>query len=68
MMEWIALIIGSVYLLIGLFMDSVVKEEWQQPSIVSILFWPLVLIMLIVLGILTGVMNLGEWVRKKIFH
>ena len=55
------------YLLVGIFVDSLLSEDWQQPSVMMIMLWPIALFGFILFGIAAVVYELGNKLKKKLF-
>lgn len=60
------IIVASVilYLCIGVIVDSAVSEEWQSPSAIIWIFWPIVAL----LGLLNLTLEFLWTIGKKIRH
>lgn len=58
------IIVASVilYLCIGVIVDSAVSEEWQSPSVIIWIFWPIVAL----LGLLNLTLEFLWTIGKKI--
>ena len=54
-------------LLVGIFVDSLLSEDWQQPSVMMIMLWPIALFGVILFGIAAVVYELGNKLKKKLF-
>lgn len=65
-MKIIIFICLLIYLVIGLFICGIINEEWQKPDMCTILFWPIVVILFIVLGIVNGIYELGQKLHDKL--
>lgn len=62
-MRLLIISIGCIYLLLGIFIDGVVSEEWD---ILSILLWPILLVILLITFLVTGAYRLGQALRDRI--
>lgn len=65
-MKIIIFICLLIYLAIGLFICGIANEEWQKPDIITILFWPILVIAFVVLGIVNGIYELGQKLHNKL--
>lgn len=55
-----------VYLTIGVFICGIINEEWQKLDMITVLSWPILVILFIVLGIINGVYELGQKLHDKL--
>lgn len=58
-------VVGTViiiYILIGVFVDSLIQEEWEDPSLFLMALWPLVIGMFVIFGL----MNIPYYLGKKL--
>lgn len=59
----------TIYILIGIFVSSLLQEEWEKPSLLLMASWPLVIGMFIVFGLVSIPYYLGkklkDWFRKR---
>lgn len=62
-MKVLIVIAVIVYILIGVVIDTVVREEWQSPSVMVWVFWPMFIGMIIIFGIINGAMIIGKKIR-----
>ena len=67
MQEVIIIIIAIVYFLIGIFASGLIQEEWEKPSMILILLWPLVLSLFILFGVMDAAYDLGKKLKEKLF-
>ena len=67
MQEVIIIIIAIVYFLIGIFASGLIQEEWEKPSMILILLWPLVLSLFILFGVMDIAYDLGKKLKEKLF-
>lgn len=67
MQEVIIIIIAIAYFLIGIFASGLIQEEWEKPSMILILLWPLVLSLFILFGVMDTAYDLGKKLKEKLF-
>ena len=66
-MQRMIIIIAIAYFSIGMFASGFIQEEWEKPSMVLILLWPLVLFLLIPLVFIGAAYELGKKLKEKLF-
>lgn len=67
MQEVIIIIIAIVYFLTGIFASGLIQEEWETPSMILILLWPLVLSLFILFRVMDAAYDLGKKLKEKLF-
>ena len=67
MQEVIIIIIAIAYFLIGIFASGLIQEEWEKPSMMLILLWPLVLSLFILFRVMDTAYDLGKKLKEKLF-
>lgn len=55
-----------VYLTIGVFICGIINEEWQKLDMITVLSWPILVILFIVLGIINCAYELGKKLHDKL--
>lgn len=65
MVGFISIILTIVYILIGWFVMTLVKEDWEDPSLYLAILWPFLLLLLGVFGLFYGVEKLAEKIKEK---
>lgn len=55
-----------IYLTIGIFICGIINEEWQKLDMITVLSWPILVILFIVLGIINGAYELGQKLHDKL--
>lgn len=55
-----------IYLTIGIFICGITNEKWQKPDAITVLAWPILVIIFIVLCIIYGVYTLGQKLHDKL--
>lgn len=66
-MQKTIIIIAIAYFLIGMFASGFIQEEWEKPSMLLILLWPLVLSLFILFSVIGAAYELGKKLKKKLF-
>lgn len=66
-MQRMIIIIAITYFLIGIFTCGLIQEEWEKPSMLLILLWPLVLSLCILLSVMDAAYDLGKKLKEKLF-
>lgn len=67
MQEVMIIIIAIVYFLTGIFTSGLIQEEWETPSMILILLWPLVLSLFILFRVMDVAYDLGKKLKEKLF-
>ena len=67
MQEVMIIIIAIVYFLTGIFASGLIQEEWESPSMLLILLWPLVLSLFILFRVMDAAYDLGKKLKEKLF-
>lgn len=60
------IVMGIGYVFAGMVVDSAIRESWQKPSIIGVLFWPATVCVLAVFGLIGFAMIIGEKIREII--
>lgn len=67
MQKVIIIIATFIYFLIGIFASGLIQEEWEGPSMLLILLWPLVLSLFILFSVMNAAYELGKKLKEKLF-
>ena len=66
-MQRMIIIIAIVYFLTGIFASGLIQKEWENPSMMLILLWPLVISLFILLRVMDAAYDLGKKLKEKLF-
>ena len=66
-MQRMIIIIAIVYFLTGIFASGLIQEEWEKPSMMLILLWPLVISLFILIRVMDAAYDLGKKLKEKLF-
>jgi hypothetical protein len=64
-MNLLGVVLFIIYCAIGIVFNGVMNEEWQEFSIILMLFWPLVAIFLVIGLIFTALITIGQKIKEK---
>lgn len=65
MIGFIAIVLTLVYVLIGWFVRALIQDDFDEPSILLTLLWPMVLIAYGVVVLFLSVEKLAEKLKEK---
>lgn len=60
MQKVIVIIVIFVYILIGMFASGFIQEDWEKPSIMLMILWPLVLFLYVLFSLVNVSYELGK--------
>ena len=64
MHKTIITILIFAYILIGIFMSGCIREEWEKPSLLDIIFWPIFICIFLIFGLMNGMYVLGQKLKE----
>ena len=68
MQKVIVIIVIFVYILIGMFASGFIQEDWEKPSIMLMILWPLVLFLYVLFSLVNVAYELGKKMKDKLFN
>lgn len=65
MIGFIAIILTTIYILIGWFVRALVQDEWEEPSLLLAILWPFLIVMIGVVELFMLVEDLATKIKEK---
>lgn len=64
-MEKVMILIA--YIAIGCFVNGLVNEPWQKPSLLLVFLWPVLILACILIWFMSVMYSMGEGITKKMW-
>lgn len=65
MIGFISIVLTLLYILIGWFIRALIQDDWEEPSLLLTLTWPLILVSYVGVMLFLGIEKLAEKIKEK---
>ena len=65
MIGFISIALTIVYILIGWFVRSLCQEDWEPPSLLLALLWPVIVVLCLIFKLLEAVDRLARKIKEN---